>query len=204
MDRRVASQPDYRDRGRVPRVLSHPSDAFALPRRLRASHLFLAAPAETPSEDVESKRLLIESLSQRIEQGENFSDLVAEASEDEATKGRGGDLGFFASSRMLPEFFAAATNLPVGGLSKPIRSPLGFHIIQLTAIEPARLISFEEARAEIMNALQNEQRRLLADGLTARLTKEAEISAWRVSSPLRVRRFEFSLPLWKHWDESLD
>ena len=77
-------------------------DAFALPRRLRASHLFLAAPPETPSEDVESKRLLIESLSQRIEQGEDFSDLVAEASEDEATKGRGGDLGFFASSRMLP------------------------------------------------------------------------------------------------------
>jgi hypothetical protein len=149
-------------------------DAFALPRRLRASHLFLAAPAETPSEDVESKRLLIESLSQRIEQGEDFSDLVTEASEDEATKWRDGDLGFFASSRMLPEFFAAATNLPVGGLSKPIRSPLGFHIVQLTAIEPARLISFEEARAEIMNALQNEQRRLLADGLTARLTKEAE------------------------------
>ena len=149
-------------------------DAFALPRRLRASHLFLAAPPETPSEDVESKRLLIESLSQRIEQGEDFSDLVAEASEDEATKGRGGDLGFFASSRMLPEFFAAATNLPVGGLSKPIRSPLGFHIVQLTSIEPARLISFEEARAEILNALQNEQRRRLADGLTARLTKEAE------------------------------
>ena len=149
-------------------------DAFVLPRRLRASHLFLAAPPKTLAEDVESKRLSIESLSQRIEQGEDFSDLVVEASEDEATKGRGGDLGFFASSRMLPEFFAAATNLPVGGLSKPIRSPLGFHIIQLTAIEPARLISFEEARAEILNALQNEQRRRLADGLTARLTKEAE------------------------------
>ena len=149
-------------------------DAFALPRRLRASHLFLAAPAETPSEDVESKRLLIESLSQRIEQGEDFSDLVTEASEDEATKWRGGDLGFFASSRMLPEFFAAATNLPVGGLSKPIRSPLGFHIVQLTAIEPARLISFEEACAEILNALQNEQRSRLADGLTAKLTEETE------------------------------
>jgi len=149
-------------------------DAFALPRRLRASHIFLAAPAETPSEDVESKRLLIESLSQRIEQGEDFSDLVTEASEDEATKWRGGDLGFFASSRMLPEFFAAATNLPVGGLSKPIRSPLGFHIIQVTTIEPVRLISFEEARAEILNALQNEQRSRLAGGLTARLTKEVE------------------------------
>ena len=149
-------------------------DAFALPLRLRASHLFLAAPPETPPEVVESKRLLIESLSQRIAQGEDFSDLVAEASEDEATKWRGGDLGFFASSRMLPEFFAAVTNLPVGGLSKPIRSHLGFHIVQLTAIEPARVIPFEEARAEITGILQNEQRRFLTGELTAKLTREAE------------------------------
>ena len=149
-------------------------EAFALPPRLRASHLFLAAPPETPPEDVESKRLLIESLSQRIEQGEDFSDLVAEASEDEATRWRGGDLGFFASSRMLPEFFAAATNLPIGGLSKPVRSHLGFHIVQLTAIEPARVIPFEEARAEITNLLQNEQRRFLTGELTAKLTRAAE------------------------------
>jgi hypothetical protein len=149
-------------------------DAFALPRRLRARHLFLAAPPETPPEVVESKRLSIESLSQRVAQGEDFSDLVAEASEDEATKWRGGDLGFFASSRMLPEFFAAVTNLPVGGLSKPVRSHIGFHIVQLTAIEPARVIPFEEARAEITNLLQNERRRFFTGELTAKLTRDGK------------------------------
>ena len=149
-------------------------DAFVLPRRLRASHLFLAAPPETPPEVVEAKRLSIESLSQRMAQGEDFSDLVAEASEDEATKWRGGDLGFFASSRMPPEFFAAVTNLPVGGLSKPVRSHLGFHIVQLTAIEPARVIPFDEASAEIIGSLQNEQRRFFAGELTAKLTRDAK------------------------------
>lgn len=149
-------------------------DAFALPRRLRASHLFLAAPPETPPEVVESKRLLIESLSQRIAEGEDFSDLVAEASEDEATKWRGGDLGFFASSRMPPEFFAAVTNLSVGGLSKPVRSHIGFHIVQMTAIEPGRVISFEEARGEIIGSLQNERRRMFTGELTAQLSRDAE------------------------------
>ncbi len=149
-------------------------DAFASPQRFRASHLFLAAPPETPEEVVESKRVLIESLAQRIEQGEDFSALVAEASEDEATKGRGGDLGFFASSRMFPEFFAAAATLRLGELSKPVRSHLGFHIIQLTAIEPARLIPFEEARAEITGILRNDQRRLLAGELGARPTRDAK------------------------------
>jgi parvulin-like peptidyl-prolyl isomerase len=99
---------------------------------------------------------------------------VAEASEDEATKWRGGDLGFFASSRMPPEFFAAVTNLPVGGLSKPVRSHIGFHIVQLTAIEPARVIPFEEARGEIIGSLQNEQRRMFTGELTAQLSRDGE------------------------------
>ncbi len=81
---------------------------------------------------------------------------------------------------MLPEFLAAVTTLRVGEVSKPIRSHLGFHIIQLTAIEPARTISFEEARAEIMGILRNEQRRVLTGELSARLIREAKYFAdWR-------------------------
>jgi parvulin-like peptidyl-prolyl isomerase len=149
-------------------------DAFFLALRLRANHLFLAAPPETPPEMIESKRFLIETLSQRLAKGEDFSSLVTEASEDEATRWRGGDLGFFASSRMLPEFFAAATTLRVGEVSKPVRSRLGFHIIQLTAIEPARVLPFEEVRAEIISVLQSNHRLLLTDQLTVQLTRDAE------------------------------
>jgi parvulin-like peptidyl-prolyl isomerase len=149
-------------------------DAFILPVRLRASHLFLAAPPETPFEVVEAKGQMIEALSQRIAQGGDFTDVVVEASEDETTRWRAGDLGFFASSRMLPEFFAAMQNLPVGELSKPVRSHLGFHLVRVTAVESARTISFEEARAEIIGILQNEQRRSRAGELMAEITREAK------------------------------
>jgi foldase protein PrsA len=133
-------------------------DLFAQPLRYRASHLFLAAHAETPPEDVEEKEKAIAAFSARLSQGEALSQLAAESSEDEASKPRGGDLNYFSETRMPPEFMAEIKKLRVGDISKPIRSHLGFHIAQLTAIKPARLLTFEEARLEISVALVNERR----------------------------------------------
>jgi parvulin-like peptidyl-prolyl isomerase len=133
-------------------------DLFAQPLRYRASHLFLAAHAETPPEDVEEKEKAISAFSARLSQAEGFSQLAMEASEDEASKPRGGDLNYFSETRMPPEFMAEIKKLSVGEISKPFRSHLGFHIAQLTAIKPAHLLSFEEARSEIATVLANERR----------------------------------------------
>jgi parvulin-like peptidyl-prolyl isomerase len=68
---------------------------------------------------------------------------------NEATKTRGGDLGFFSQLPVPPDFFAAIIKMRVGEISKPIRTRLGFHIIQLTDREPPRRMTFDEAREEI-------------------------------------------------------
>lgn len=146
-------------------------DLFRQPLRFRASHLFLAAHAETPPEVVEEKELAIAELAKRLAKGEPLSQLAAEASEDEATKTRGGDLAFFSEARMAPEFVAEIRKLAVGKLSKPFRSHLGFHIAQLTDIKAARLLSFEETRQEIFGAIANERRAVRADTLAQELSR---------------------------------
>jgi parvulin-like peptidyl-prolyl isomerase len=133
-------------------------DLFLQPVRFRASHIFLAAHAETPPEVVEEKEAAIAALSERLTKGESFSQLAAEASEDEATKSRSGDLGYFSESRMPPEFIAEIRKLRVGETSKPFRSHLGFHIAQVTEIKDPRFLSFEEARPEISIAMRNDRR----------------------------------------------
>jgi parvulin-like peptidyl-prolyl isomerase len=149
---------------------THP-ELFTQPIRFRASHLFLAAHAETPPETVEEKSKAIEALALRLSRGEAFSQLVAETSEDEATKSRGGDLGFFSETRMAPEFFAEVKKLRPSETSKPFRSHLGFHIVRLDEMKPARLLSFGEARAEIQAALANEQRASVTDRLAKNLSR---------------------------------
>ena len=143
---------------------AHP-ESFFQPIRLRASHLFLPAPPETPPEIVEEKHTAIELLSDRLAHGESFADLVADASEDEATKRRSGDLGFFSAVRMPLDFFAEALKLQVGQVSPPIRTRLGFHLVQLTDLKPARQMGCDETCAEIAVALENRNRRAFLEKL---------------------------------------
>ena len=146
-------------------------DLFQQPARFRVSHIFLAAHSETPPEDVAAKAKAIEALAVRVAGGESLSKLATESSEDEASKVRGGDLGFFSAARMPPEFFTEVEKLRAGEVSKPFRTHLGFHIVQLTETKPPRLVPFEEARGEISGALANERRVQITARLAGSLTK---------------------------------
>jgi parvulin-like peptidyl-prolyl isomerase len=145
-------------------------DAFAQPVRFRVSHLFLAAHAETPPEMIEEKERAIATFATRLSKGETLSALATEASEDEASKARGGDLGYFSETRTPPEFIAEIKKLRVGEPSKPFRSYLGFHIAQVAETRAAHLLTFEEARSEISIVLANERRANRVDQIAKTLT----------------------------------
>ena len=152
-------------------------ELFTQPIRFRASHIFLAAHAETPEEVVESKLKSIQALAVRLSRGETLAQLATEVSEDEATKSRGGDLGYFSSARIDPEFFAEVEKVAAGQTSKPFRTHLGFHIVQVTEIKAARPAAFEEVRGEIALALANERRALLMGRLAETLGRADYVRA---------------------------
>jgi parvulin-like peptidyl-prolyl isomerase len=152
---------------------SHPENFF-VPERLRVSHLFLAAPPETVPGIVEAKRTAIEALSVRLVAGDDFGRLAVENSEDEATKLRGGDLGYFSASRMPPDFVEAALKLHPEEISKPIRTRLGFHILKLIDVQPARQKTFDEARNDIAIDLANQKQASAIQKLIVDLSSEAD------------------------------
>jgi parvulin-like peptidyl-prolyl isomerase len=155
---------------------SHPENFF-VPALIRVSHLFLAAPPETAPEIVEAKQTAIEALSVRLAASEDFATLAAENSEDEATKLRGGDLGYFSATRMPPDFVEAALKLHPGEISRPIRTRLGFHILKLIDVQQARQKTFDEARSDIAIELANEKRATAIQQLIVRL---GESVRWRI------------------------
>ena len=72
---------------------------------------------------------------------------------------------------MAPEFIAEIRKLPLGKVSKPFRSHLGFHLAQVTELKAARSLSFDEARPEITFALTNERRALQAETIAQTLSR---------------------------------
>ena len=151
---------------------------FMQPQRFRASHLFLAAPGETPPEVVDAKHKAIKAFTARLTKREPLTTLVAEASEDEATKPHGGDLGIFSAARVPPEFVTEITKLRVGQMSPVIRTHLGFHLVQLTDMKPPRELSFDEARPEIQQRLLNAKRA----AAVAKVAERLAVAEFRRSS----------------------
>ena len=146
---------------------------FFLPERRNVSHLFLAAPPETPPAVVDTKKAAIEALSARLAAGEDFAALVAQNSEDEATKLRGGELGYFSAQRMPPDFVEAAVKMRPGEISKPVRTRLGFHILKLIDVQVPRQETFEEVRGDISMSLANKKRLAATERVTADLRRDA-------------------------------
>lgn len=57
----------------------------------------------------------------------------------------------------LPEIGDAAFTLPQGGVSGPVKSGLGWHVLAVTGIQPGVTKSFEEVRAQLLAELQKEK-----------------------------------------------
>lgn len=152
------------------------AERFALPVRLRASHLFLAAPPETAPEIVDLKSEKIKALAKHIKAGESFSELIGWESEDEASKTRGGDLGYFSAYRMPPDFFQATAKLRLEEMSAPVKTSLGFHIIQATDLRPARPMTFEEVDQEIGATLEQGNRQAALEKLEVDLRARVRVA----------------------------
>ncbi len=101
--------------------------------QMKASHILIKWTDNTPEAKKVAKEKAQKVLSE-IKKGANFSVKALEYSEDPSNKARGGDLGWFQSGVMVPEFekpVKAATK--TGVLNDVVETAFGYHIIDVTA-----------------------------------------------------------------------
>ena len=119
----------------------------------RARHILLKPSAQL---SVEQAQALLREYRRRIESGaRSFEDIARTFSED-GSAAQGGDLGWASPGMFVPEFEAALAALPVEGISDPVVSRFGVHLIQVMERRQVP-VDPREARERARGALRQSQ-----------------------------------------------
>ncbi len=139
---------------------------------LRVAHIMtMVKPSDTDSMKAISKRKIFE-IYELVQKGGGFEELSKQFSEDNSTSRNGGQLPWFGSGRMVPEFEDAAFNLKKDGdVSEPVLTMYGWHIIK--RLESKTIQSFDQMKTELEQKVSRDGRTFLnKKSFVVRLKKE--------------------------------
>lgn len=143
--------------------------------RVRARHILLLLDKDADAEETEKVRNRIIWIKNQIESGESFREMADRYSQDPSVKNNHGDLGFFGKGDMVPAFSEVAFSLKPGVLSDPVRSPFGFHLIEVLERKEEAEQSFEDVRDKLYQQEYQKRFAQLYQQTIADLKKKAKI-----------------------------
>lgn len=118
---------------------------------VRPAHILLYVRQDATNAELERTRHRADSLYLEIKNGADFAQLAKKYSQDEASARNGGTLPWIQPNQTWKEFEDAAYALNVGEVSRPVQSPMGFHIIK--ALERKQIEPYDSLRSTIMKML---------------------------------------------------
>ncbi|MGD1066538.1 MAG: peptidylprolyl isomerase [Vulcanimicrobiaceae bacterium] len=139
---------------------------FDKPEQVDARHILVADPA--------TAKIVLD----KVKAGGNWVALAKQYSTDPSTKDKGGELGFFGRGQMVPAFQDAAFAAKVGQIVGPVKSPFGYHIIQVEAKHPATKANFATVKDQIKAQLTQQQESQQVPVFMQQLKSQANIQVF--------------------------
>ena len=118
--------------------------------QIRFSHIMVEKLNYDSRENAFNK---INLVNEKIKNGEDFSALASEFSEDIVTKDNGGDLEYFERDIFPSEFSVAIDELKLNQTSNIIELEETFHILKITEFNEEETLSMDDMRDSIINDL---------------------------------------------------
>ena len=102
-------------------------------------HILIQSSPMAQSKDTVAPYKLIDSIYTAITQkGADFGEMAEKFSQDRGSAVKGGDIGTITALATVYEFENVAYNSPIGKVSKPFRTPFGYHILKVIDRGPAK------------------------------------------------------------------
>lgn len=121
---------------------------------IRAAHIFVKNEFDSTGKVKDSLRTVnfILRIAEKINNGEEFSKLAKEFSDDMATASRGGEFGFISRGQLIPALDSVLFNMKPGEVSRPINTEGGWHILKVYEIK--QLEDSEAEKEELRNEIK--------------------------------------------------
>lgn len=167
---------------------------FVEPEQRLVSHVLVRVPegADAAARDAAKARAAGITAKARAE-GADFAAIAAADSDDEGSKGAGGDLGWLEPGIMGQAFDAAVQAATPGVASEPVLTDYGWHVLLVREVRQGRDVPFEDARAELESAQALADRERAFNDLIGRLVDQV----YRNPSSLGPAAREAGLPVQK-------
>ena len=146
--------------------------------QVRVAHIMVLTPETMTDEEKITAEKKINQYYDSLKQGADFADIAMKYSEDRGSASRGGELQWFGTGRMVPEFENAAFALNnIGEYSQPIKTSFGWHIIKL--LEKKGVDNFEQIKPELENNVTRSDRSIFSrKALISKIKKQYDFEEY--------------------------
>jgi len=141
-------------------------EKFKRPISYRAKHIYIPHFSKEmlkniPKDQIEAKQSELsqqawesaKNILAEIIAGADFSEMAKKHSRDAATAKKGGDLGFMYKGVFPKNFDNALLKLNPNEIGEVVKTPFGFHVVQLLETKPADIAPFKDVEQPILKHL---------------------------------------------------
>ena len=124
--------------------------------QVRIGHIYLAVTKDMKPEEVKAKEETAKKIKKELDGGKEFSTAVKEYTEDKAALASGGDMILIKG--IAPKALdQQALSLPVGEVSAPIKTDVGFHIIKIKEKRAEKQIGYDDIKRDLAQYLAQQK-----------------------------------------------
>jgi len=168
---------------------------------VQVAHIMVMEPESMTEEQREAAKEKIFMLYDSIQKGQDFAEMATKHSEDRGSAGRGGELPWFGTGRMVATFEDASFALKdTGEISEPVQTSFGWHIIKLIAKKS--FDDFEAVKVDLQsNVTKSDRNAFTKKAMIERIKRKNNFSESTKSLSAYYSVVDTSIFL-KQWDAS--
>lgn len=144
--------------------------SIAVPKSWRLAQIFIALPRDADKTAVDKAQSRLDAVQKALKSAPaDFARLAGAHSEEQASAGRGGEIGWLAETQIQPGIREKLGSLKVDAISDPIRLDDGWHIVKVLDAREPYTPTLEQIRSQLVTQLRAEKTRENSQAYLAKL-----------------------------------